>query len=80
MEINVKRVIYHILDTGASEPLLSDRKPTLDADLTEYFTVCLEKAFAADDAASASFCPTPPLPRSWQAIRISSTCPAGLPG
>ena len=57
MELNVKRVIYHILDTGASEPLLSDRETDLDADLTEYFTVCLEKAFAADDGRQCEFLP-----------------------
>ena len=73
MELNVKRVVYHILDTGASEPLLSDREADLDADLTEYFTVCLEKAFSADDS------PIPPLPRNCRATRISSTCPAASP-
>ena len=57
MEINIKRVIYHILDTGASEPLLSDRETDLDADLTEYFTICLEKAFSADDSRSCDFLP-----------------------
>ena len=57
MELNVKRVVYHILDTGASEPLLSDREADLDADLTEYFTVCLEKAFSADDSRQCDFLP-----------------------
>ena len=57
MELNIKRVIYHILDTGASEPLLSDRETDLDADLTEYFMSCLEKAFAADDGRMCEFLP-----------------------
>ena len=67
MELNVKRVVYHILDTGASEPLLSDREADLDADLTEYFTVCLEKAFSADDSPPVRFfCPIRPFAQELQ--------------
>ena len=79
MELNVKRVVYHILDTGASEPLLSDREADLDADLTEYFTVCLEKAFSADDSRQCDFLPIRPLLRNCRATRISSICPAASP-
>ena len=73
MELNVKRVVYHILDTGASEPLLSDREADLDADLTE------KRPFPPTTAASAIFCPIRPLLRNCRATRISSTCPAASP-
>lgn len=57
MEVKLNQVIYHILDTGASEPLLSDRPMDLDADLYEYYTLCIEKAFASDDGKSCRFLP-----------------------
>lgn len=57
MEIKINQVILHLLDSGASEPVLSDRPMELDADLYEYFTACLEKAFAADDGKACRFLP-----------------------
>ena len=50
MDVKFKQGILHILDAGASEPVLSDRPMELDADLYEYFSVCIEKAFASDDS------------------------------
>ena len=49
MELAISQVILHLLDPGASAPLLSDRVMDLDADLHEYFAAALEKAFASDD-------------------------------
>ena len=46
MEVTINQVILHLLDPGASEPMLSDRPMEMDADLFEYFTAVLEKAFA----------------------------------
>lgn len=57
MEIKLNQVIYHILDAGASEPVLSDRPMDLDADLYEYFTLCLEKAFVSDEGKNCRFLP-----------------------
>ena len=48
MDVKLNQVIYHLLDSGASEPVLSDRPMDLDADLFEYFTACIEKAWASD--------------------------------
>ena len=39
MDVKINQVILHILDAGASEPVLSDRPMELDADLYEYFSV-----------------------------------------
>ena len=47
MDVKINQVILHILDAGASEPVLSDRPMELNADLYEYFSVCIEKAFAS---------------------------------
>ncbi|MDD4849794.1 MAG: nucleoid-associated protein [Gemmiger sp.] len=55
MELKINQVIYHILDSGASEPLLSDRPMDMDADLFDYFDTCLQKAFAADEARNCTF-------------------------
>lgn len=49
MEVTINQVILHLLDPGASEPMLSDRPMEMDADLFEYFTAVLEKAFASDE-------------------------------
>lgn len=57
MEVKLSQVIFHILDSGASEPLLSDRVMDLDADLHEYFTTCIEKAFASDECKNCRFEP-----------------------
>lgn len=57
MELKINQVIYHILDTGASQPLLSDRAMELNADLFDYFETCLQKAFSADDGKSCAFLP-----------------------
>lgn len=57
MELKINQVVYHILDTGASQPLLSDRAMELDADLFDYFETCLQKAFSADDGKNCSFLP-----------------------
>lgn len=63
MDVKINQVILHILDAGASEPVLSDRPMELDADLYEYFSVCIEKAFASDDSKTAAFCRIPPFCR-----------------
>ena len=57
MEVKLNQVIYHILDAGASEPVLSDRPMDLNADLFDYFTACLEKAFVSDDGKNCTFLP-----------------------
>ena len=61
MDVKINQVILHILDAGASEPVLSDRPMELDADLYEYFSVCIEKAFASVTAKTAAFCRIAPL-------------------
>ena len=57
MDIKLNQVIFHLLDSGASEPVLSDRPMDMDANLFEYFTLCLEKAFASDDGKNCRFLP-----------------------
>ena len=57
MDVKLNQVIFHLLDAGASEPVLSDRPMELDADLYEYFTTCIEKAFASDDGRNCRFLP-----------------------
>lgn len=57
MEIKINQVILHLLDSGASEPILSDRPMDLDADLYEYFAACIGKAFASDDGKNCRFLP-----------------------
>ena len=57
MEVKINQVILHLLDPGASEPLLSDRPMDLDADLFEYFTAVIEKAFASDEVKNCRFLP-----------------------
>ena len=57
MDIKLEQVILHLLDPGASEPVLSDRVMELDADLYEYFAACIEKAFASDDGKNCRFLP-----------------------
>ena len=47
----------HLLDSGASEPVLSDRAMDMDADLYEYFTAVIERAFASDDGKNCRFLP-----------------------
>ncbi len=78
MEVKINQVVLHLLDPGASEPVLSDRAMDMDADLYEYYTATLERAFASDEVKNCRFCRTPLLPRRWRRIRISSTCPAAL--
>lgn len=63
MDVKINQVILHILDAGASEPVLSDRPMELDADLYEYFSVCIEKAFASDDGKNCRFLPDSPFCR-----------------
>ena len=75
MELKINQIILHLLDPGASEPLLSDRPMDLDADLFDYFTTVLERAFA-----TAGFCRIPPLRRRWRTTRILWTFPAGSRG
>lgn len=36
MEVKINQVVLHLLDPGASEPVLSDRAMDMDADLYEY--------------------------------------------
>ena len=57
MELKINQIILHLLDPGASEPLLSDRPMDLDADLFDYFTTVLERAFATDEAKNCRFSP-----------------------
>ena len=57
MEVTINQVILHLLDPGASEPMLSDRPMEMDADLFEYFTAVLEKAFASDEVKNCRFLP-----------------------
>ena len=57
MDVKLNQVIFHLLDAGASEPVLSDRPMELDADLYEYFTTCIEKAFASYDGRNCRFLP-----------------------
>ena len=57
MEVKINQVILHLLDSGASEPLLSDRPMDLDADLFEYFSAILEKAFVSDEVKNCRFLP-----------------------
>ena len=38
MELKLNQVVLHLLDPGASEPVLSDRAMDMDADLYEYYT------------------------------------------
>ena len=35
MEVKINQVVLHLLDPGASEPVLSDRAMDMDADLYE---------------------------------------------
>lgn len=69
MELKINQVVYHILDTGASEPLLSDRPMELDADLFEYFDTCLQKAFAADEGKACAFLPDSAF---WQELNANT--------
>ena len=57
MELKLNQVILHLLDPGASEPVLSDKPMELDADLHDYYTACLEKAFASDEGKNCRFLP-----------------------
>lgn len=66
MDIKLEQVILHILDAGASEPVLSDRAMELDADLYEYFSLCIEKAFANDDGKTCRFLPDSPFLQEMQ--------------
>lgn len=47
MDVKINQVILHILDAGASEPVLSDRPMELDADLYEYFPSALKRHLPA---------------------------------
>ena len=59
MELKINQIILHLLDPGASEPLLSDRPMDLDADLFEYFSAGFR--FCAGDGAEPGFRgPVPP--------------------
>lgn len=57
MQVQIHQFLYHILDPGASEPLLADRPVEPDAELTEYLTLCIEKAAQSDDAKLCRFLP-----------------------
>ena len=76
MEIKLNQIVLHLLDSGASEPVLSDRAMDMDADLHEYFSAVIERAFASDDGKTAAFCRIPPLRRRWRKTGISWICPA----
>ena len=57
MEVKINQVVLHLLDPGASEPVLSDRAMDMDADLYEYYTATLERAFASDEVKNCRFLP-----------------------
>lgn len=57
MEIKIDQIVLHLLDPGASQPVLSDRAMEPDADLYEYFITVIEKAFASDDGKNCRFLP-----------------------
>ena len=57
MELKLNQVVLHLLDPGASEPVLSDRAMDMDADLYEYYTTTLERAFASDEVKNCRFLP-----------------------
>ena len=57
MEIKLNQIVLHLLDSGASEPVLSDRAMDMDADLHEYFSAVIERAFASDDGKNCRFLP-----------------------
>ena len=85
MEVKINQVVLHLLDPGASEPVLSDRAMDMDADLYEYYTATLERAFASDEVKNCrflpdslcwtehlSFLPVPSLPVPlWQSVSLS---------
>lgn len=57
MQVHIQQILYHILDSGASEPLLSDRAAEPGAELMEYMTVCIEKAMQSEEAKNCRFLP-----------------------
>ena len=57
MEVKINQVVLHLLDPGASEPVLSDRAMDMDADLYEYYSATLERAFASDEVKNCRFLP-----------------------
>ena len=57
MEVKINQVVLHLLDPGASEPVLSDRAMDMDADLYEYYTATLERALASDEVKNCQFLP-----------------------
>ena len=57
MEVKINQVVLHLLDPGASEPVLSDRAMDMDADLYEYYTATLARAFASDEVKNCRFLP-----------------------
>lgn len=57
MEVKINQVVLHLLDPGASEPVLSDRAMDMDADLYEYYAATLERAFASDEVKNCQFLP-----------------------
>ena len=52
MEVKINQVVLHLLDPGASEPVLSDRAMDM-----EYYTATLERAFASDEVKNCRFLP-----------------------
>lgn len=79
MELKLNQVVLHLLDPGASEPVLSDRAMDMDADLYEYYTATLERAFASDEVKNCRFLPDSAFAaRNGAEPTISSTCPAAL--
>ena len=78
MEVKINQVVLHLLDPGASEPVLSDRAMDMDADLYEYYTATLERAFASDEVKNCRFLPDSAFAAEMAQNQISSTCPAAL--
>ena len=66
MDVKINQVILHILDAGASEPVLSDRPMELDADLYEYFPSALKRHLPAMTAKTAAFCRITPFLQEMQ--------------
>ena len=64
MEVKINQVVLHLLDPGASEPVLSDRAMDMDADLYEYYTATLERAFASDEVKNCRFLRIPLIVKS----------------
>lgn len=55
MNLTIKQAVLHVLDSGAGEPVLSDRCLDLSADGIAFLSEHVEKAFAGDERKACSF-------------------------